>query len=129
MTPLPFANVYLNLTSIGVASDLDGKFNLPSCPLGTYELKVSFIGYEPETRKLLVIDKEAIELVITLKPQKNNLSEIEIKGSRDKKWEKEFRKFQREFLGKTSNASECTILNPWVVNFEEPATCSWTRKK
>lgn len=43
--PLPFANVILKGTKIGVNTDIDGKYTISTVP-GSYILQFSFVGYE-----------------------------------------------------------------------------------
>jgi len=45
-SPLPGANIYLEQTSFGVASDGSGRFTLINIPPGKYVLKVDMIGYK-----------------------------------------------------------------------------------
>jgi outer membrane receptor for ferrienterochelin and colicin len=45
-TPLPGTNVILEGTSLGAATDLDGKFIIMRVPSGRYTLIVNFIGYQ-----------------------------------------------------------------------------------
>ncbi|MDZ7272310.1 MAG: TonB-dependent receptor [candidate division KSB1 bacterium] len=42
---LPAANVVLQGTTIGAATNLAGEYVIPKAPLGTYQLRVSYIGY------------------------------------------------------------------------------------
>ncbi|MBN1482802.1 TonB-dependent receptor [candidate division KSB1 bacterium] len=44
--PLPGANVFLEGTAIGAATDLNGKYVVSSVPPGNYTLRVRFIGYK-----------------------------------------------------------------------------------
>ena len=44
-SPLPGANVYLENTSFGSASDNQGRFTLINIPPGKYNLKIDMIGY------------------------------------------------------------------------------------
>jgi len=44
--PLPGANIVLEGTFLGAASDLDGFYNILTIPPGTYTVKVSMIGYK-----------------------------------------------------------------------------------
>ena len=44
--PLPGANVYLENTSFGSASDESGRFTLINIPPGKYNLKIDMIGYK-----------------------------------------------------------------------------------
>jgi len=48
-TPLPGANVIIEGTTLGAATDLDGKFIIMRIPPGKYSLKVIFIGYQKTT--------------------------------------------------------------------------------
>ena len=45
-TPLPGANVILEGTMLGAATDLDGKFIIMKVPPSRYTLIVNFIGYQ-----------------------------------------------------------------------------------
>ncbi len=44
--PLPGANVLLNGTTLGAATDIDGQYLILRVPPGTYELRAEFIGYQ-----------------------------------------------------------------------------------
>ncbi len=47
-TPLPGANVFIKGTSLGTATDLNGKYELKMVPPGKYTLVVRYIGYKEE---------------------------------------------------------------------------------
>jgi hypothetical protein len=47
--PLLGANVIIDGTSLGAATDLDGRFIIRSVPLGKQKLVISYIGYNPIT--------------------------------------------------------------------------------
>ncbi|HEX8428210.1 TonB-dependent receptor [Hymenobacter sp.] len=65
-TALPGATVLLDGTA-SVAADATGAFVLPAVPAGAHELRVSFLGYEPLTRR---VEGQAAEqrLSATLQP-------------------------------------------------------------
>src|SRR5687768_2507446 len=44
--PLPFANVFINNSTIGTNSDENGNYRLPNLAVGNLEMVVSFLGYE-----------------------------------------------------------------------------------
>ena len=48
-TPLPGANVIIEGTSLGAATDLEGRFIIMRIPPGRYTLRVIFIGYQKTT--------------------------------------------------------------------------------
>ena len=54
--PLFGANVILLGTSIGAATDIDGKYFIPNVPVGTYTLQASYIGYEKVSIEIKVTD-------------------------------------------------------------------------
>src|SRR6187551_2967162 len=41
--PLPFANVFINNTTIGAATDVNGNFQLKNIPVGSSEVVYSFV--------------------------------------------------------------------------------------
>lgn len=63
--PLVGANVWLEGTNYASATDLDGKFRISNITNGTYQLKVSYVGYE-SLNDQLPIDGD-VRLDISLK--------------------------------------------------------------
>jgi hypothetical protein len=43
--PLPLATVLVVGTSLGASTNEEGRFSLPGVPVGTYEVRVSLVGY------------------------------------------------------------------------------------
>jgi outer membrane receptor for ferrienterochelin and colicins len=64
--PLIGANVILRHTLLGSASDLHGKFLIRKIQPGTYQLRVSMIGYNPVEMTLIVKAGETTEKDIKL---------------------------------------------------------------
>src|SRR5262252_911272 len=52
---LPFANVAVIGAQKGGLTDSEGRFTVAGVPVGTYELKVQFLGYKPESRPGVVV--------------------------------------------------------------------------
>jgi len=73
-TPLPGANVMVIGTTLGAATDLNGHYTILEVPPGTYNIQVSFIGYQKviindvrvyidlTTRIDIALEVEAIQL-------------------------------------------------------------------
>lgn len=116
---LPNANVFIDQTTFGVAADFDGNFVFNNLPLGSSVLVFSFVGYKPFQRTVVVEEGKTIDLLIRMIPEKQELAEVEIKAEKDKKWEADLRKFQRQFLGDDRIGVRCQINNPWVLEFSE----------
>ena len=53
-SPLPFANVVIEGTNMGAATDLNGRFVIPRVPPGTYQVRASYLGYRDKTVKVKV---------------------------------------------------------------------------
>src|SRR5262245_65012904 len=47
--PLPFGNVVVVGTTLGAMTREDGTFVLPNVPVGVYQIKASYLGYEDIT--------------------------------------------------------------------------------
>lgn len=66
--PLPGASVMLHETSLGVATDLNGQFNIGNVPPGDYDLMIHMIGFAKTTIKgVHVIAGQAVEINVPLK--------------------------------------------------------------
>jgi outer membrane receptor for ferrienterochelin and colicins len=60
--PVPFANVGLAGTSFGVATDIDGKYELIDIPVGKYTLQISAVGFK-NYRKSITVVAEGVNTV------------------------------------------------------------------
>jgi outer membrane receptor protein involved in Fe transport len=58
-SPLPFANVVITETPYGAMSMEDGSFFIRNVPEGTYTLRASYMGYEPEEQTAVVVEPYA----------------------------------------------------------------------
>ncbi|MEX0945459.1 MAG: carboxypeptidase-like regulatory domain-containing protein [Balneolaceae bacterium] len=116
--PLISAAIYLSGTTIGIASDSDGRFTLNNVPPGIYELVVRYVGYE---QLILPFEIEAggrknfgelrldIETFI--------FDDIVVEARRDLEWLEHYSLFKRSFLGQSENAGYTEIMNPEVLEF------------
>ncbi|MCF7859534.1 MAG: TonB-dependent receptor [Candidatus Cloacimonetes bacterium] len=64
--PLPGANAFLEGTTYGAATDLDGQFTISNVPAGNYNLMVSFLGYKKYSTEIVVQDNRKLFLEIEL---------------------------------------------------------------
>jgi len=64
--PLPGANIYLEGTSIGAATDLNGKYVVSQVPAGDYKMVVKYIGYVDKVIDISVTANQTLEQVVTL---------------------------------------------------------------
>ncbi|WP_439882215.1 carboxypeptidase-like regulatory domain-containing protein [Pontibacter sp. MBLB2868] len=111
--PLEFVSIYLNNTTTGTHTNEKGEFTL-GVGVGTYEVVVSFIGYEPVIYQVKA-DSLAPSYLIKLAPKAFNLGEVEITAKRDKEWYYNLEVFKQNFLGRSKLGQQCKILNPEVL--------------
>jgi len=117
--PLPFAHVFINQTTIGTVTDTQGHYTLSQVPSGESTLVVSFVGYKSNLLKVLIRDGETKQVDIRLEADDKQLDNVEVKGTRDKEWDKQLKKFEKYFLGNNSFAKSTRIINPWILDFNE----------
>jgi hypothetical protein len=111
--PLDAASVFLNNTTFGTLTNLQGEFEL-SIPEGHYMLIVTYIGYNTYNHDIDVSSTSENSFFINLIPKTYSISEIVISASAED-WEINFRHFKSVFLGSTPNSDDCKILNPHSV--------------
>lgn len=70
------ANVIIVGTSLGAATDLEGKYMIEAVPAGQYTIKCSYIGYNSLERKITVSNNQTI--VLNFKLRNNALQGKEI---------------------------------------------------
>ena len=81
---IPFANVLVNGTSIGAASDIDGNYVILNIPPGVYNVTASYVGYQK-----VIIEDAAVNVGFTttlnfkLPPGEVTLTAIVVQGERN----------------------------------------------
>lgn len=71
------ANLLLQGTTLGAASDLEGNYSIKSIPAGTYTLVASMIGYSKVTiTNLEITNSKALKLDISLKSEAFETDEV-----------------------------------------------------
>lgn len=75
---LPGANVRLEGTMLGTATQSDGSFVLKNIPQGDYVLRVSFAGYETVREK---VENSRKDMVLRMKVLPVNLNQVVITGT------------------------------------------------
>ncbi len=117
--PLPFAHVFINQTTIGTVTDNLGQYTLSRVPAGESTIVVSFVGYKSNQIKVQVREGETKKVDIRLEADDKQLDNVEVKGTRDKEWDKQLKKFEKYFLGTNTFAKSTRIMNPWILDFKE----------
>lgn len=119
--PLPFANVFISNTTFGSTTDIDGNFEISGQLPQNFELAASFIGYYTKFRNIALSGRNSVTVNFDLTPKVDQLDEIQLKSRRDKKWERNLKRFERVFLAVLDDPflKKSKITNPWILDFQQ----------
>ena len=74
--PLPGATVYIKSIDKGIDTDFDGKFAIENIEEGSYNVLVSFVGFESVTKTVAIQKGKKTQLNISLKEASSVLDEV-----------------------------------------------------
>jgi len=80
--PLPGAHILIKGTRFGQVTDTSGKFKFHNLPEGNYILRVTFLGYQPQERQVILSQEKGVTIDFFLEPDMLTSPEIEITGNR-----------------------------------------------
>jgi outer membrane receptor for ferrienterochelin and colicin len=79
---IPFANIFIDSTTIGTTSDIDGYYRLENLEPGTYNVNCSFVGFQKKmTFEVLVTPARPTVVNFALVQKSTSLSEVVVKES------------------------------------------------
>ncbi len=117
--PIPDAHIFINNSSLGTTSDLNGLFVLEVSTQETQELIITHVSYETLILKPIAYLPLKNQEILKLTAKAVDLNEVLITAKKNSDWKKNLRKFKKTLLGKGKAASNCEIINPEVLQFEE----------
>lgn len=80
---VPGVTVVLEGTTLGTSSDEEGRYRLADIPTGSYNVRASFVGYEPLLRANVVITSGNASIInLELNSSSQQLSEVQVVGNR-----------------------------------------------
>jgi hypothetical protein len=106
--PLPFASVFLTNTTRGTTTDAEGHFQLTNIVPGHYDLGVSYVGYRLFSQPVNLTGPLMLTLDVAAAAQQ--LAEVVVRP--DPNREADYQRFKELFLGSSTLARQCRILNP-----------------
>ena len=112
--PLAFASVFLANTSRGTTTDAEGRFALANLAPGHYELGVSYVGYRLYSQPVNLTG--ALVLNPRVAPAAQQLAEVVVRPNPNR--EADYQRFKELFLGSSTLARQCRILNPEGVQVD-----------
>ncbi len=117
--PLTGAHVFIAASMMGTATDTRGRFVIDHVPTGAHRLYVSMLGYEAASQDTLLRKAQgSYAFSFRLTPMVVELGEVTVSAKESRRWHRRLLRFQRLFLGETTNAALTTIVNPEVLSFD-----------
>ena len=87
--PLPFATVTINNTTLGVASDMEGEFELGFIPEGEFIVKAQAMGYKPIEKTITFKNGSPVNMDFDLEEDVLGLDQVVVTADRNEKKRKE----------------------------------------
>ena len=80
--PAMFANVLLDGTQIGTVTDVNGFFTLSKVPVGSYNIKVTYIGFDEITSSVVLNKSAIVNKKFYLKASSIQLNTVQLSAER-----------------------------------------------
>jgi hypothetical protein len=118
--PLPYANVFIDNSTLGAATNVVGEFIIKDIPYIAFNLVTSYVGYTSKTIRFNNSQKIAQgKFIIELEIEEKALDPFQITARKTRSQRRRDRKllkrFEEDFLGRDGNAKDSRIVNPEVL--------------
>lgn len=121
--PIPYANAILKGTSKGAVASEEGYFIINDVPPGDYNLRVTFLGFEPYEETIKVGKSQIASVKIYLKPKAEMLESVEVSAEQQARRTKvltsvvqlDKRSIQRFSVGGDADVIKAVQVMPGVV--------------
>src|SRR5699024_10777520 len=107
---LPGTNVFIPDVNRGASTDADGEFTISNVSAGTYELRVTFVGYNTYTQQI-EISSSGLDLDIQLTPSSIDLDELVVVGYGTQS--------KRDIVGSVSSIDSETLDEVYTTTFDK----------
>ena len=77
------ATVLIEVIAVGTVTDVDGTFSVTNIPIGTYDISVSFMGYETKKIDNITIQDGKIIVINAYIDEDNALGEVVVTGRKE----------------------------------------------
>jgi TonB-dependent starch-binding outer membrane protein SusC len=77
---LPGTSVFIPNIQRGATSDVDGAYNITNIPVGTYNVRVTFVGYSAINRSVEISANETLVINFAMEPTQIGLDEVVVIG-------------------------------------------------
>ncbi len=115
--PLAGVNVYISGTTIGASTNPEGEFEFTTRLQGKVVVIASFLGFKTGAKEQVIQGADELVVNFILTEDLLFIGEIEVRGEKDKEWERLYKDFGKFFIGEGQFAEQTEILNPEMIDF------------
>jgi TonB-dependent starch-binding outer membrane protein SusC len=108
--PVIAASVVLLGTTIGAATDVDGKYTIVKAPSGNFTVRASSVGFKPSARNVNLQNNQTVTLDFVLEPDVMNMEELVVVGYGTNR--------KRNITSSISSIKAAELANVSVPSFE-----------
>ncbi len=83
--PVIYTNAYLQGTSKGASTDLNGYFSITDVPAGAYILEVTYLGFDTLRKEIEVSPNRILDVTLFLKKSSVQMETVEISADRQER--------------------------------------------
>ena len=114
--PLQGASVFINGSSLGTATATDGSFVLRIPESGSFEIIVSFTGYNTLNYKVSATEIPR-KVRFELDEKIDEMQSVIVEPADKNGWQKWGDTFLKNFIGQSELAENCVLRNPGIIKF------------
>jgi len=115
-TPISGAHVFIAGSQLGADTDANGDFEIDQIEIEAFQLVFSHVNYQIRTVDFnLSTSKKTLN--VSLKPSTTQLAEVVVNSMKDRKWNRNLKKFKSFFFGEAYNKELITVENDYLIEF------------
>jgi len=81
--PIIYGNLQLQGTNLGTTTDFEGFFTLTNIPVGTYQIVVTYIGYDSLSLPITIKENQITYQRINIQPNSVQLSTVDVSARKE----------------------------------------------
>lgn len=114
--PIAGVHVFIAGSEKGIDTDADGKYAITGIEQEVFQLIFSHVGYQTRTINFDA-KRSNRRLDVSLKTEEILLDEVVISAKKDRKWNRDLKKFKGFFFGEGYKEELITIENDYLIEF------------
>lgn len=114
--PITGVHVFITGSEKGIDTDAEGRFAISNIEQEAFQLIFSHVGYQTRTINFDA-NKSSKRLEVSLKAEETLLDEVVVNAKKDRKWNRDLKKFKQFFFGEGYKENLISIENDYLIEF------------